>query len=149
MTVTPPHVRFREARERIGLNEWDLALDSGVGVGSPAIYDIETYEGDLTCCYSPIEVQKFCRVLGIRPIELFADGISEPPISAEELIRLILAECRSRGVTLEQFGDVVGWELSGIDNMPPEKLLEALSIDGLQWLCRELRVDWLRVLLGL
>ena len=128
--------------------DYDLAFDSGVGVDGLAVFDIEHFEGDLTACYSPIEVQKFCRVLGIRPIELFADSITEPPISTDELVHLIHAECRLRGITLEQFEDKVGWQLSG-GIEPPERLLEGISVDGLQWLCRELRVDWLRVLLSL
>jgi len=32
---------------------------------------------------------------------------------------------------------------------PPEKLLEDLTLDGLQWLCRELHIDWRRVLAAL
>jgi hypothetical protein len=87
-------------------------------------------------------------VLGIRPIELFADDITEPRVSADELVRQIHAECRSRGVTLEQFEDAVGWRLSACIE-PPERLREDMTVDGLQWLCRELRVDWRRVLLSL
>ena len=30
-----------------------------------------------------------------------------------------------------------------------ESLLEDMTVDGLQWLCRELRIDWRRVLLSL
>jgi hypothetical protein len=32
---------------------------------------------------------------------------------------------------------------------PPERLFEEMSIDGLQWLCRELGIDWHRVILSL
>jgi hypothetical protein len=93
-------------------------------------------------------VQKFCRVLGIRPVELFADSIPEPAVSAAELVRLIHAECDSRGITLEQFEDAVGWRLSACIE-PPAYMLEDMTVDGLQWLCRELRIDWRRVFLSL
>jgi hypothetical protein len=102
-------------------------------------------DGDLTCCYSPSDVQKFCRVLGIRPAELFGGEISEPPVSPDELVRLIRKECHSRGVTLEQFEDAVGWRVSACIE-PPERLLEDMTVDGLQWLCRELRIDWRRAI---
>jgi hypothetical protein len=118
------------------------------GVSDAGVWDIEHFEEDLTCCYSPRDVQKFCRVLGIRPVELFADSIAESPVSADELVQRIHAECRSRGVTLEQFEDAVGWRLSACIE-PPERLLEDMTLDGLQWLCRELRIDWQRVLLSL
>jgi DNA-binding XRE family transcriptional regulator len=141
-----PNIRFRQARERAGLSQDDVA--ARCGVNSPSVWDIEGVDCELIECYSPREVQDFCRVLGIRPIELFADSISGPAVSAEELARLIHAECRARGVTLEQFEDAVGWRLSACME-PPEKLLEDMSVDGLQWLCREVRIDWRRVMLSL
>ena len=51
------------------------------------------------------------------------------------------------GVTLEQFEDAVGWRLSACIE-PPERLLEDMTVDGLQWLCRELHIDWRRVFLS-
>jgi hypothetical protein len=146
--TTPPHIRFREARERRGLETHDLAFDSGVGASDLEVFDIENFEGELTACYSPMDVQKFCRVLCIRPVELFADSIAESPVTAGELVQRIHAECRSRDVTLEQLEDAVGWRLSACIE-PPERLLEDMTVDGLQWLCRELRIDWRRVFLSL
>jgi hypothetical protein len=32
---------------------------------------------------------------------------------------------------------------------PPDRLLEDMTIDGLQWLCRELGIHWHRVILSL
>jgi hypothetical protein len=118
------------------------------GVSSPNVWDIEEFEHELTSCYSPRDVQRFCRVLGIRPIELFTESIDEPAVSADELVQRIQTECRSREVTLGQFEDVVGWRLS-VCMDPPQKLLEDITVDGLQWLCRELRIDWRRVFLSL
>jgi transcriptional regulator with XRE-family HTH domain len=143
VTATAPHIRFREAREPLGLSPDELAAKSGVS--DAGIWDIEAFEGDLTCCYSPADVRKFCRVLGIRPAELFGSEISEPPVSPRELERLIHEECRLRGVTLEQFEDAVGWRLSACIE-PPERLLQDMTVDGLQWLCRELRIDWRRAI---
>lgn len=148
MNSSPAHIRFREARESVGLSPDELAAQSGVsGVSVAGIYDIEACEGELTCCYSPRDLRNFCRVLGIRPVQLFTDEISGPAVSAGELVRLIRDECHSRGVTLEQFEDAVGWRLSACID-PPERLLEDMSVDGLQWLCRELNIDWRRVLLS-
>ena len=44
-----------------------------------------------------------------------------------------------------QFEEVVGWSLGECIDAPG-RLLDYLSVDGLQWLCRELRVDWRRAL---
>ena len=146
MNTVAPHTRFREARERLGLSPDEVAAQSGVS--DAGVSDIEKCKGDRTCYYSPRDVQKFCRVLGIRPVELFGEEISEPAVSADELARRIHEECRSLGITLEQFEDAVGWRLSACIE-PPERLLEDMTIDGLQWLCRELGIDWHRVILSL
>ena len=145
-TVASPASRFRECRERAGLSHDDAARL--MGISSPSVWDIESHDDELLSCYSPRQVHQFCRVLGVRPVELFGVEIAESPVSATELVRLIHVQCRSRSVTLEQFEDAVGWRLSACLE-PPEHLLEDISIDGLQWLCRELGIDWRRVLLAL
>lgn len=144
--TTSPEFRFRKFRERAGLSHDEAARQ--MGISSPSVWDIESCEDELSECYSPSQVRQFCRVLGIRPSELFAIEIAESPVSAAELVRLIHEQCHFRGVTLEQFEDVVGWRLSACIE-PPERLFEDMTIDGLQWLCRELGIHWHRVILSL
>jgi DNA-binding XRE family transcriptional regulator len=144
--ATSPEFRFQQFRDRAGLSHDEAAQQ--MGISSPAVWDIEGCEGELSQCYSPSQVRQFCRVLGIRPSELFAVETVESPVSAAELVRLIHEQCRSRCVTLEQFEDAVGWRLSACIE-PPERLLEDMSIYGLQWLCRELGTHWHRVILSL
>lgn len=143
---TSPHVRFRQARERIGLLPDELAAQSGIPAAG--IWDIEAFEGDLTSSYSPKDVQRLCRVLAISPVALFGDAVVEPPITAADLVGRIKVECSLRNISLAEFEEVVGWSLA-VGMEAPEKLLENMTIDGLQWLCRELRIDWRRVLLSL
>jgi len=146
MDELPPHLRFQKARERQGLSHDQLAIATDLpGFGSSAIWDIEEFEDDLTTCHSPSDLRKYCRVLKIKPADLFGAELAEPPVTPEELVRLIHEECRQRGITLEQFEEVVGWWLSRCMD-PPQKLLEEMSLDGLQWLCQELHMDWRRAL---
>jgi hypothetical protein len=119
-----------------------------MGISSPSVWDIESFEDELTSCYSPSEVRRFCEAMGTRPRDLFSVSTTEPAVSASELADRIRAECTKRGITLEQFEDAVGWKLSECIE-PPERMLEDMSLDGLQWLCRELGIDWHRVILGL
>ncbi len=141
-----PHFRFREFRERAGLSHDEAARL--MGISSPSVWDIESDGDELSNCYSASQVQQFCRVLGIRPGELFEVETVESPVSAAGLVRLIYEQCLSRDVTLEQFEDAVGWRLSACID-PPEGLLEDMPIDGLQDLCRELGIHWHRVILSL
>jgi hypothetical protein len=145
---TSPATRFQECRERAGLSHDEVAKRFDPLLSSACIWDIESHDDELSSCYSPHQVQRFSLILGVRPIDLFGGEITEPPIAAVELVQLIREQCRLRCVTLDQFEDAVGWRLSACIE-PPEHLLEDISIDGLQWLCRELGVDWKRVILGL
>jgi transcriptional regulator with XRE-family HTH domain len=135
--------RFRELRERAGLSENEAGQKMGISV-----WDIEAVEDELTSCHSAADIRKFCQVLNARPSEVFDITTTEPAVSAEDLVSLIQSECQKRGVTLEQFEDSVGWYLSRCME-PPERLLEDMSVDGLQWLCRELGIHWHRVILSL
>jgi transcriptional regulator with XRE-family HTH domain len=144
--IASPEFRFRWFRERAGLSHDDAARH--MGISSPSVWDIESFENELSSCYSPSQVRQFCRVLGIPPSELFAIETAESPVSAVELVRLIREQCVVRGVALELFEDAVGWRLSACIE-PPGRLLEDMTIVGLQWLCRELGIHWHRVILSL
>jgi transcriptional regulator with XRE-family HTH domain len=63
MAATSPHIRFRKARERASLSQEEVASQTGISFES--IWDIESFEGELSSCYSPKEVQQLCGVLGI------------------------------------------------------------------------------------
>jgi len=147
VTATTPNILFREARERRGLSVEKLA--ASCGIAPLDILEIEGLEGDLSWCHTPKMVQKYCQVLGIRPIDLFAPGFEEPPIYAGELVERIHSECRSRGITLEQFEDIIEWWQINTILDPPEMLLENMTVDHLQRLCQELHADWRRVILSL
>jgi transcriptional regulator with XRE-family HTH domain len=144
--ITSPASRFPEFRERAGLSHDEAAVQ--MGISSPSVWDVESHEDELSSCYSPSELRRFAGVLGVRPVDFFGAQTLESPVSATELVRLIYDQCRSRGASLEQFDDVVGWRLNACVE-PPERLLEDISIDSLQWLCRELGIDWHRVILSL
>src|SRR4051812_16383880 len=107
MAEVSPSRRFRELRERAGLSPDDAAKQ--MGLQPAAVWDIESHEGDLTCCYSPSDMRRFCAVMGARPSELFDVTTTEPAVSTRELVELIHTECRKREIQLEKFEDAVGW----------------------------------------
>jgi transcriptional regulator with XRE-family HTH domain len=147
LSVMPEHgsisERLQKLRERAGLTVEDLAARVDV---SP--FHVEIPDEEFTCEYSPADARRFCQVLNAPPRELFGVSSTESPVSASDLVQCIGAECRKRGVSLQQFEDAVGWRL-GQCMSPPERLFEDMSLDGLQWLCRELGIHWHRVILAL
>jgi len=141
----PCSARFREARERAGLSREDAA--TRMDLPADCIWDIETRADELCTSYSPADIQRFCKILAIRPAGLFGIQSSEPPITAPQLATLIHEHCRAHNITVPQFEDAVGWRLTE-SLIDPEDLFEDLSIDGLRWVCDELGVDWQRVILA-
>lgn len=146
MTEIAPQIRFREARRRLRLTPDEVAARSGIPYAD--VGEMELFDRDLVCCYSPRQLQRFCRVLKIRPIQLFADAVTASAISAQDLVQCIQDHCRLRSISLAELEESLEWKLRGCMEQP-EKLLEDMTVDGLQCLCRELEVDWHRVLLSL
>ena len=97
--ITSPASRFREFREHAGLSHDEAAVQ--MGISSPSVWDIESFEDELSSCYSPSELQQFARVLGVRPVAFFGAETSESAVSVAELVRMIHEQCRSRSMTLE------------------------------------------------
>ena len=146
MTASTPRQRFREAREHLGLSHEEVA--ERCGISTSCVWDIESYDDELPTCYSAADLRRFCEVLQIRPVELFGDRVIAPPVASAELVQRIYEECRSREITLQQFEDIVGWKLQDFLQQP-DRLLASLSLDGLRTLCREVHIEWGRVLAAL
>ncbi len=141
-----PGQRFRQLREKKHLLLDDIVQNCGISsIGTSSIRDLESHDGDMEDCYSPVQLAKFCRVLGVRAVDVFAPDFAESSISAETVVDLIRSECATRKILVEEFEAIVGWRLVEVLEQP-QTLLEDMTIAGLQWLCKELRIDWIRVI---
>ena len=145
-STAPNAVRFRKARERLGISPAEAAALMGISL--PSVWDIECYDDELTI-YSANDIQKFCKALNISPRGLFGIESLAAPLNATDLVALILEHCRLHDLTIEQFEDISGWNLiKSIDD--PERFLHSdYSIDGIQEICHALEIDWQRFILGL
>ena len=117
-------------------------------ISSASLWDIECVDEELPNC-SPTQIQRFCRVLNIRPRELFGIELQTAPVTATDLAALIREHCLSRGITIAQFEDSSGWHVAKSLDDPERFLHDDYSIEGIQDICRELGVDWQRFILGL
>ena len=139
-------VRFREARERAKISERDAADRMEISIAS--LGDRESYDNELCSVYSPTDIQRFSRVFAIKPTELLGVETVEAAILPEDIARLIREHCQSHSLSVEQFEDAAGWYVA--ENLTAlQKFLQDYTIDGIQDICRELEVDWKRVIIGL
>ena len=72
----------------------------------------------------------------------------DDPMSADELASIIREHCRTRNITLDEFADAAGWDVSKAADAP-QLLLSDFSLDGVRDICRELGVEWQRFIRGL
>lgn len=84
----------------------------------------------------------------MAPWELVGIEDCGEPITADELASAIRENCRVRNMTLDEFGDAAGWDVSKAVNTPP-LLLAEYSLDGIKEICRELGLDWRPVIRSL
>lgn len=98
--------------------------------------------------YSAADLQRFAVAFSVAPRELVGTEQRGDPMSADELATLIYEHCRTRNITLDEFGDAAGWDVSKAANAP-QLLLSDFSLDGIRDICRELGVDWQRFVSGL
>jgi transcriptional regulator with XRE-family HTH domain len=138
--------RFRAARERAGLSIAETAARAGVS--EPCVWDLEAHDDELMTVYSAAALQRFALAFSVAPCELVGTGERDDPISADKLASMIREHRRMRNITLEQFGEAAGWDVSKAADAP-QLLLTDFSLDGIRDICRELGVDWQRFISGL
>lgn len=115
-----------------------------MGISKACVHDLEDFEDELETCYSPRDIQKFAQIFGAHPLDFIGGPPAQPPVFVSELPLRIHQHCHSRGISLEQFEDAAGWNIAASLD-PPELLLENLSLAGLQDVCRELGLEWQRI----
>ena len=147
MNATPStSARFRAARERAGLSIAEAAARAGIS--ESCVWDLESYDDELMTVYSPADLQRFARVLYVAPHELAATGPCDDAIAPHEPASAIREHCRARRITVDDFGDAAGWDVSAVPDAP-QRLLTDFSLEGVRDVCLALGVDWRRFISGL
>lgn len=137
--------RFREARERAGLSVAEVA--ERAGVSDAAVWDLESYDDEMVTACSVADLRRFAGVLSVAPRELLGVEAHDAPVSAAELASAIREHCRVKGITTEEFGDAVGWDVYNVVDEP--KVLDRFNIECIRDVCGALGIDWQRFVSGL
>jgi transcriptional regulator with XRE-family HTH domain len=141
----PAARRIREARERLGLSESEVAAKLGL---TPSEYqDVEFHDDEVFMTFSVKHLRALGEELGLPlPEMLFGPG-AEPAgssVSFSEIARRLAALAASRQVSLDELSDSVGWEVAPIVRDPAA--LAELNLDGLRDVCGAVGVDWVSAL---
>ena len=145
--------KFREkliqAREKKGWSIDDAATQmSATGITSRNnYYDIEQFDDEMTGNCSLNNISRICNLLNIHPRDLFC-GEMLSQLTLEEVIAKIKEHCAKNKISVSQFEDAAGWRVeSCLSN--PNAALEEWNLDCLKDVCRELQIDWQRVVSSL
>ena len=145
-TQWPPVARrIKEARERVGLSESEIA--ARLGMTASEYWDIELHDDEAFNVFAIAELAQLADILGV-PLDalLFGKNLESPPsrtpyaVIAERLVGVMASEC----LTVDNLSDRVGWDLAGVLRDP--QALDQFNVVGLRDVCRAVGVDWVSAL---
>lgn len=122
-------------RKRLGISS--EATATFVGISPHHLWDLESYDDEVTTTISLAQFSRLCGVLHLHPHELLGQ---EPPlrhINPSELRGYVLEECQRHRWSVEEFGEQAGWDVQGLIDKPDAFVL-GLNLDGLQMICEYL-----------
>ena len=137
--------RVREARQHLGLSEGDIA--SRLGITLSEYWDIEAHNDEAFECVSVRHLEHLATILGVSLTSLlFGSQIEASPtrISFATIAARLQELAASQGRTIDQLGDVVGWDLTGVIANPES--LDQFNLVGLRDVCRAIDIDWVSAL---
>jgi transcriptional regulator with XRE-family HTH domain len=128
-------MRFRAARERLGLSTEQAAAQMRVPPSAVSLMEMD--DDEIGSCCTIADVRRFAGVLRTTSRELFDIPAAVSPLRLDALEQLIREHCQSRGISFQQFGETVDWPVgTNIGDLPLVLIAD---------ICRELGVDWRRV----
>jgi transcriptional regulator with XRE-family HTH domain len=141
--------KLKRAREKKGWSIDEAATQiSAAGITNRnSYYDLEQIDGEIASNYSLNEITRICSLLNTHPRDLFFEEML-PALAIEEVVSKIREYCVKKKISIAQFEDAVGWRVESCLSKPNTALKE-WNLVCLQDICRELQVDWRRVISGL
>jgi transcriptional regulator with XRE-family HTH domain len=140
----PAAQRIARARERAGLTHGEVA--ERIDVNSAWYWDIESFDDEAFTVLSLKQLATLAGVLGVdaRALLLGDDVSRARGLAFGDISRRLAERLQRDRLTVDQFGDAVGWDLAAVLT-DPESLWE-FNVDGFFAIAEALEFDWVAAL---
>jgi transcriptional regulator with XRE-family HTH domain len=132
-----------QAREKLGFEP--EALASALGISKASYYDLESHRSELFQNLSLRRVLLLSRLLKVPLPAMFSETPSGSPGRLMDLAARVALHCSETGLSVEQFGERVGWDIQQFVTAPATAL-DDWCVDTLRAVCRGVRCSWIDVL---
>ena len=139
-----PRERLTAAREAAGKSIPATAAQAGITEGT--LHDLENCDDDIYMTISIADLQRLCSVVG-TDLRILFNGKSDPTgYGLVGLAKAIKEHLIAHGITEPEFGDEIGWDVTGFAD-DPQTALE-WNIDCLKAVSEALGTNWIDALPG-
>ncbi len=144
----PVASRLRDARKRLGITE--SQLQAKVGAERFLCPDLELRDEEIFHCTDVQTVVALAAALE-SPASVLLFG-EEPPVAVEgvslnHVVERVREKLMQSGLTVEQFGDKIGWDVEPV--LQEANALGTYCLLGLRDICSAVSIDWFAVLVEL
>ena len=132
--------RIRAYRIRAGKSQADLAKSLDLDIAWYA--DLESRDDELAATLTIFKAMELASILGVQLHELLDAPITGKGMTLIELPGHILAYAKHAGISVEQLGEQIGWELHDFIAHPIQSATQ-LPIRFFQAVATLLGINWL------
>ena len=137
--------RIREARERLGLTEAEIA--DKLGLPASEYWDVEMHDDEAFTNFAVGHLGQLAVLLGLTVQEMLFGSIAREhpaPVSFAQIAELLAALASAEGITMDALSERIGWELRPVLRNP--LALGDFTVVGLRDVCGAIGVDWVSAL---
>jgi hypothetical protein len=139
----PCAARIREARQRANVSAVDAAAHSGISL--PAYDDLERFDDEAFTSADLGILMSLGQLLGVSPAQLLLGGDGDGSrLSFEEISQALREYLEVHSVTVDRFGDEIGWDVSGLVENAANWRTQPVEV--LYLVCTRLSIDWVAAL---